>query len=424
MSTTPPTAPLKTSRVISGSPVYYGWVILLAGTFGMFMTTPGQTLGVSVFLDRIIQDLGLSRASVSLLYTIGTLLGSFSLPFIGRFIDVRGPRIAVVIISGLFALACVWMGFVGGPLTLLVGFILIRGLGQGALGLVSLHVINLWFVRRRGLAVGLSGLGMAIATALFPFAIEALIGAFGWRGAYVVLGGVVVTTILPLGASLYRGKPELYGLRPDSRVQTAEAGVQERRYTLPQTRRTVTFWLFVSGDFFGAALGTGLIFHHYDIMAGGGIDRLAAAAVFVPFGFITAGSNLLTGVLMDRVPPRFLLSASLLLLCTSLIFAAYVTTPALVLVYGAVLGVAQGMRAAVSGSAYAHFFGRTHIGSIKGFTATLTVAGTAFGPLIFALGHGWFGGYAPILLLSALPPLLAAFIAPFFGPFRADGSVR
>ena len=425
MSTPPPAAPVKHSRVVSGSPVYYGWVILLVGTFGMFMTTPGQTLGVSIFLDRIIQDLGLSRALVSLMYTIGTLLGSFSLPFIGRFVDMHGPRLAVVIISGLFALACVWMGFVGGPITLLVGFVLIRGLGQGALGLVSLHVINLWFVRRRGLAVGLSGLGMAIATACFPFVIEALIDAFGWRTAYMVLGGLIAATILPLGAWLYRGKPELYGLRPDSRVQpSADEALQERHYTLAQTRRTVTFWLFVSGDFFGAALGTGLIFHHYDIMAGGGIDRLAAAAVFVPFGFIAAGSNLLTGVLMDRVPPRFLLSASLALLCASLVFAAFVTTPALVLVYGAIFGVAQGTRGAISGSAYAHYFGRTHIGSIKGFTATLTVAGTAFGPLIFALGNGWFGGYAPILLLSALPPLLAALVAPFFSPLRMDGSVR
>ena len=421
---TPPAAPIKTSRVVSGSPVYYGWVILLVGTFGLFMTTPGQTLGVSVFLDRIIQDLGLSRATVSLMYTIGTLLGSFSLPFIGHFIDVRGPRLAVVIISGLFALACVWMGFVSGPLTLLVGFVLIRGLGQGALGLVSLHVINLWFVRRRGLAVGLSGLGMAVATALFPFVIEALIGAFGWRTAYMVLGALVVTTILPLGAWLYRGRPELYGLRPDSRVQPGEAALEERHYTLTQTRRTVTFWLFVSGDFFGAALGTGLIFHHYDIMAGGGIDRLAAAAVFVPFGFISAGSNLLTGILMDRVPPRLLLSASLTLLCAALVFAAHVTTPLLVLVYGAVLGMAQGMRGAISGSAYAHYFGRAYIGSIKGFTATLTVAGTAVGPLIFALGNGWFGGYAPILLLSALPPLFAALVAPFFSPLRFDGSVR
>lgn len=417
-----PTAlPLHKSCVVSRTPFYYGWVVLLAATFGMLMTTPGQTLGVSIFLDRIIADLELSRATVSLLYTVGTLAGSFSLPFIGRFIDRRGSRTAVIVISALFALACVWMGFVGSAVALLVGFILIRGLGQGALGLVSLHVINLWFVRRRGLAVGLSGLGMALATALFPFAIEALIGAFGWRLAYVVLGGLVAVTILPLGAWLYRGRPELYGLEPDG----ARRGPvpQERNYTLVQARRTRSFWLFAVSDLFVAALGTGLIFHHYDIMAAGGVDRLAAAAVFVPFGLITAGTNLLTGVLMDRVPPRFLLSVMLLLLGASLLLASQVDSPVLVLIYGAVLGLSQGMKGAIGGSVYAHLFGRAYIGAIKGFVATVSVAGTAFGPPLFALGTLWLGSYAPILFVSALPPLVVALAAPFFRPLNADGSV-
>ncbi len=416
-----PTLPLRESRVVARTPFYYGWVVLLAATFGMLMATPGQTLGVSVFLDRIIVDLGLSRATVSLLYTVGTLIGSFSLPFVGRFIDRRGPRTAVVVISALFALACVWMGFVGSAVALLVGFVLIRGLGQGALGLVSLHVINLWFVRRRGLAVGLSGLGMALATAVFPFAIEALIGAFGWRLAYVALGGLVAVTILPLGAWLYRGRPELYGLEPDGARPGAELG--ERTYTPAQARRTRSFWLFAVGDLFVAALATGLLFHHYDIMASSGVDRLAAA-VFIPFGFITAGTNLLTGVLMDRVSPRFLLSAMLLLLGASLLLAPQVDSPSPVLIYGAVLGLSQGMKGAIGGSVYAHLFGRAHIGAIKGFAVTVSVAGTAFGPPLFAFGTAWLGGYGPIPIIPALPPLVVALTAPFFRPLKADGSVR
>ncbi|NEO26103.1 MAG: MFS transporter, partial [Kamptonema sp. SIO4C4] len=87
---------VQQSRLMAALPVYYGWVVLVAGTVGMLMTTPGQTVGVSVFLDPIINDLGLSRSVVSGLYTVATLLGSFSLPWIGRFIDRRGPRMAVI----------------------------------------------------------------------------------------------------------------------------------------------------------------------------------------------------------------------------------------------------------------------------------------------------------------------------------------
>ena len=314
----------------------------------MIMTTPGQTVGVSVFLDKIIADLGVSRAAVSLLYTLGTLAGSFSLPFVGRFIDWRGPRVAVVIIAALFALACVWMGFVGSLAGLLVGFVLIRGLGQGALGLVSIHVINIWFVRRRGLSVGLAGVGVALATAFFPSLIEGLIGAFGWRGAYMMLGALVAVTILPVGALLFRGHPERYGLVPDGRAERDAPA--EAVFTAAEARRTVTFWLFALGGFSVAALSTGLIFHHYSIMAAGGLDRVAAATVFIPFGFVAAGANLTTGFLMDRLPPRFLLSTSLAFLCAALALATHVSSPAIILAYGGLLGLVQGMSSAVQAS--------------------------------------------------------------------------
>ena len=112
-------------------------MILAVAGLGMIMTTPGQTVGVSVFLDRIIVDLGVSRTLVSSLYLIGTLTGSVALPWVGRFIDRRGPRLAVVLIAASFALACVFMGQVRNVAMLAIGFVLIRGLGQGSPGASS-----------------------------------------------------------------------------------------------------------------------------------------------------------------------------------------------------------------------------------------------------------------------------------------------
>ena len=412
------------SRVIERTPFFYGWVVLAAGTFGMMMTTPGQTLGVSVFLDPILSDLGSSRSLVSLLYTIGTLVGSFALPFVGRLIDRRGPRIAVVVVAAGFALACGYMGLVRNLAMLLLGFVLVRGLGQGSLSLVSQHVVNLWFVRRRGLAVGLTGLGMATATAFFPRLIEALIAAVGWREAYALLGLLIALTILPVGALLYRSRPEHFGLAPDgARLRPLRAGQRgETDYEPARARRTRTFWLFVAGDVMTAALGTGLIFHHYSILAAGGLDRIAAATVFVPFGVVTAAANLGTGFLMDRVPPRVLLSAMLLAQVAALLLASEMSA-ALLLLYGVVLGLMMGMKGGIAGAVYAYYFGRRHLGAIKGGASTLSVAGTAAGPLLFALGHAAAGNYALVLRASAVPVMVLALGALALRPFRPDGSV-
>lgn len=410
----------KHSRIIAASPIYYGWVILLAGTFGMAMTTPGQTIGVSIFIDGIIADLGLSRSVVSLLYAIGTLGGSFALPFVGRFIDRRGPRVAVVIIASLFALACVWMGFVQGLVTLLIGFVLIRGLGQGSLGLVSLHVISIWFVQRRGSVIGLAGVGFALANSAFPPFIEFLISQVGWRLGYILLGGMIAVTILPIGALFYREHPERYGLLPDSSIplNLAKPARSETNYTLAQARQTTIFWLFSGGSLCVAALGTGLIFHHYSIMASSGMDRTMAAMMYVPLGIVMAGANLLTGFLLDRIPPRFLLSAVQLLLCSALFVATQVTETTGILLYGSLLGLMQGMNAALQSGVYAYYFGRQHLGSINGLATTIMVAGTAFGPILFALGFEQFGNYAPVLLLSGIAPLIIAMVAPLNQPPR------
>lgn len=413
---------LLTSRVVGRAPGYYGWTLLAAATIGMMMTAPGQTLGVSVFLDRIIDDLGLSRSTASLLYTVGTLTGALTLPFVGRFIDRHGPRVGVVVIASLFALACAFMGLVNGLVMLLLGFVLIRGLGQGALSLVSLHAVNIWFVRRRGLAVGLLGLGMATATAVFPLLIEMLIGAFGWRGAYVALGALVAVVMIPIGATFYRVQPERYGLEPDGRAAEPDAP-RELDYTAAQARRTRTFWLFVTGDVLVAMLSTALVFHHYSIMAASGLSRVEAATVFVPMAAATAGANLLGGALMDRVPPRFLLATGQLLQAVTLVLAAFVVGTGPMLAYGALLGATQGLNGAVKSSVFAHYFGRKHIGAIKGFASTMSVAGTAAGPLVVALGFEAFGGYAPVLMVCALLPLSVAVLAPWLRPQRADGGI-
>ncbi len=410
-----PTEPSKTkrSRIIKASPIYYGWIILIAGSIGMLMTMPGQTVSVGVFLDSIIADLGLSRTKVALMYTFATLTGSFALPFVGRFIDSRGPRLSVVIIASLFALACVFMGFIGGLVSLFIGFVLIRSLGQGALSLVSIHVINIWFVRRRGLAVGLSGIGFALGTAFFPRLIETLTQSFDWRTAYMLLGLLVAVTILPLGALLFRGHPEIYGLEPDGSAQTKP--LNEENFTPAEARATLTFWLYVIASFCVSALGTALLFHNYDIFAEQGLGRNLATQVFVPLGFILLLSNIATGYVLDRVPPRFVLSAAQALLGFVLIMSTQLNAQNF-LFYGIAMGLMQGMMGTLGNIVYAYYFGRKHIGAIKGQVTTIGVAASALGPLILSTGKDVFGSYEMIILLVASIPFLIALIAPFIRP--------
>lgn len=406
--------PLR-SRLIERSPVFYGWVVLAVATLGLIMTTPGQTVGVSVFLDPIIDDLGAERQTVSLLYTIGTLAGATALPFVGRALDRHGPRIVVTLVAAGLALACLFMAVVRDLFMLAIGFVLIRGLGQGSLSLVSLHTINVWFVRRRGLAIGLSGIGMAVAVAFFPLLIEWLVTRAGWRTGYALLGALVALTILPLGALFFRQQPERYGVAPDSRSPqpvTEQRATHEVAIPAAEARRTYAFWFVALSVAVISALGTGLVFHHFDLMLARGLGRLAAAQVFVPLALTSAATNLTAGLVLDRIAPRFVLAAMLAAQSAALV-AATAVGPATLPVYGVLIGMSQGMMGAVSGTVYAAFFGRRAIGGIRGTAQTLSVAGAAAGPALLAFGEGAAGSYVPVLLAAATLPAVMAVAALF-----------
>lgn len=404
---------LLQSRAIARSPVYYGWVVLAAGTLGMMMSLPGQTFAISVFLDPLMAELGLGRSLVSTLYMAATLGGAFLLPALGRWLDSVGPRIGITVVTTLFGLSCLGMGRVDGAFTLLLGFFAVRFLGQGSMTLVSQHVINQWFVRRRGFALGLSGVGMALANAGFPLAIAAAIATVGWRSTYMGLGLILLFVMLPIGAGLYRHRPERYGLVPDGHAPSGSdaSPAPEAEWPRAQAIRTATFWVFALGNVAVAGLATALVFHHFSIMAASGVSRETAALVYLPLGVMAAASNMLGGLALDRFSPRPVLMAAMAALTAAFGFVGLADGPLSVMAYGAVLGLAMGTSGAVSATAFAHYFGRRHLGSIKGVGSTITVAATALAPLPFALAFDLTGGYGVALWVSVILPVAIAIAA-------------
>ena len=159
---------VRTSRIINATPFYFGWLILVAGTLGIVMMGPSQTFTVGLFTDSFVNDLGISRSNLSLIYGVATLGASFLVPVTGRMVDRYGPRRMIVIVSVIFGLACMGMSLAGGTLGVLLGVLALRGFGFGSMQLVSNNLIAQWFIRKRGLVMGLAGQSLAISLLLYP----------------------------------------------------------------------------------------------------------------------------------------------------------------------------------------------------------------------------------------------------------------
>ena len=388
---------MKTARPRS-SAIHYGWIILGAGTFGSFMTLPGQTAGVSVFFDPMTADLGISRTSASVAYAAGTLAGILPAPVIGRWIDRRGPRLTATIIAGGLALACAFMAMVQSATMLLVGFALLRGAAIGGLSLVSQQVVNLWFVRRRGIAAAAASLGLAAGSMTFPKLIDGLISFYGWRGAYLALAGLVALTILPVAAALFRDRPEKFGLSTDAGLPPAvEEPREEPSFTREQALRTGVFWLLCAAGFLTNAIGTALLLNHFSIMRKAGILHSDALLLLSLLACVQAVATLGTGFLVDRYEPRRLIPLSMAMLALASAFPAFGSGIAVCVLYALSLGGAYGSQQAINAAGYAQYFGRDHLGAIRGASFVFGIAGAAFGPLPFAASIDWTGSYAAVL---------------------------
>jgi MFS family permease len=376
--------------------IHYGWVILGAGTFGSFMTLPGQTAGVSVFFDPITTELGISRTSASIAYAAGTLAGILPAPAIGRWIDRLGPRPTATIIAGGLALACAFMACVQSALMLLIGFALLRGAAIGGLSLVS--QLNLWFVRRRGIAAAAASLGLAAGSMVFPQLIDFLISLFGWRGAYLALAGFVALTILPVAALLFRDRPEKFGLSPDAGLAlTAKDARPEPSFSRQQALRTGVFWLLCAAGFLTNAVGTALLLNHFSIMQTAGVAYVDALTLLALAGGVQAVATLGTGFLVDRYEPRRLVPLAMGMLALASALPAFGGGVAVSWLYALSLGGAYGSQQAINAAGYAQYFGRDHLGAIRGTSFVFGVAGAALGPLPFAASIDWTESYAAVL---------------------------
>lgn len=406
----------RPDRLMAALPFPYAWVILAAAGFAAFMTTPGQTVGVSALFDPIMEGLGVTRGAASGAYAVGTLLGILPAPFVGHWIDRHGVRPAAAVIGLGLAAACLGMALVRSALELTVAFALLRGAAVGGLTLLAQHVVNLWFVRQRGVAAAVVVGGTALGGVVFPLAIDALLPMVGWRANYLGLGAVMAAVVVPLMVLLFRGTPEQYGLKPDlgARPGAEPAPVEEPRVTLRAAMRTYAFWILTAAGFLSNMIGTALLLHQVSILATGGLSRTAAVALLAPMAAVQAVAIPASGVLIDRIGVRRLLPLLLVVLGASAVFAAAAHSVIGGWAYALALGAALGGLNTAQAAGYAEAFGRSNMGSIRGAGFLASVLGAALGPLPPIWSLAATGRYDPALWgFAAAAGVIAAMALSF-----------
>lgn len=385
-----------------GRGIFYGWVIVGIAMLATFASGPGQSYLFSVFIDPIIEDTGISRTGISTLYAAGTFLSAAMVFFISRLADARGPRLTLTVIAFCFGLACFGMAFASGWLMTAVALAVLRGLGQGALPINGTLLMAQWFVRRRGRAMAIAGLGGALSTATLPPLARLLIDNIGWRESYLVFGMAIWAVVVPVAILLVRNRPEDVGLHPDGADEppVGEAPVtasgEPVRHKVLNTRM---FWFLAIPMAMPGLVDTALIFHQASIFAERGLSPTVAATAFAPMALTTAAFGFGAGFLTDRFGPRPLYIVGLLVLCIPPLVLQFISNTPAAFAYGMIMGAGSGIAMMVSRIAWSYYYGRHGLGSVQGAAVMVSIIGSALGPLLLAFIRDQSDSYTVALLV-------------------------
>jgi len=422
---------------VSNFPFFYGWVILAAGTIGILMSIPGQTMGVSVFTESLLSDLQINRNNLSLAYLVGTLGSGLIITRAGKLYDKYGARVMAFIAGVMLGLMLVYLtridrlvdslkgvGWLSPALVtfvlLAIGFWGIRFFGQGLLTMVSRNMVMKWFNRRRGLANAVLGIFSALGFSIAPKLLDHVIQRLEWRGAWIFLAILVGIVFALFVITIYRDNPEDCGCEADGKLKASKKGrrppsLPDHDFTLIEARKTLAFWAFTLGLSLSALYISGLTFHVVSVFEASGLTREQGLGIFIPTSVIAVGIQFLGGYASDYIRLKFLL----LLFAVGIIFSIVGLTMlgsapwAYWMIIGG-NGVVWGLYTVLIGVTWPRFYGLKHLGAISGFSLSWTVIGSALGPYMFSLSMDLTGSYnlvAWICLAIAVILVVLAFKA-------------
>ena len=416
-------------KLADRSPFYYGWLVLGAAGTANFARNAAASLTISVFIYPLSEELGWSRTLIAGAAAAGGLVATFTSPIIGRMIDRYGARVVLtasvlVLVVSTFVLrwsdvSLTVMG-VTIPWVFYIAYATGRVIFASPVQIGTSVVVSRWFIRMRGRTNGILGLSHSVGMVLFPLIASIVIAQSGWRDAWFVLSVVVfVVALLPV-ALLISERPEDLGLRPDGDVEAdaqedgdvagaKDASSVEVNWTSRDAMRTPALWLL--------ALATGMMF----FMHSGSNTHAAAFFQDQGLGAVTAGvsislnaiflgiSSLVWGRIVERVPARFVMAAVALNLAIGAFLFTLTDSTVEALAFSALFGFGLGGMLVVPPVAYADYFGRSSLGTIRGITEPFTTLGMAVGVMIPGLIFDFVAGasYLPFFFGAGFVGILA-----------------
>ncbi len=424
------------TRLAGKLPVYYGWVIFALANFPSFGARPVASVAVlSVFVIPMTEEFGWSRGLFSGAVSLGAVCGLVMSPFAGRLIDRYGSGLILAGCSAVVGICALGLAAVTQAWSFYAIYVPGRAVFSSPLELGTTTAISNWFIRRRPLALALFGAVQGVGLGLLPLAAAMLIDGFGWRSAWVALGVFTLATGVLPPLLLMARRPEDMGLAPDiagepsqgrgpaqtPSPQARAAAFREVDYTVPEALRTPAFYILAFFSMVGFAAQAGVSLHQTAHYVDAGVSHGQAALVATAFALGQIPGGMVWSAAGRRLPVRVMLAVSAAWVAGGVFGIAFTHQLVWGITFGFLFGAGVGGLHTLLRLAWADYYGRVHLGAIRGLTLPAQISGQAIGPVVSGFMFDASGGYftpfvifgsavalTTLLVLAAVPPRRAA----------------
>lgn len=369
-----------------------GWPTVLAASAGVGLGIAGLlTYTAGIFAKDLEAAIGLSRTALGGAFFLSTIALAAALPLVGWLVDRFGPRWpaaggAVALAGGFWAMGTIVHDVPG----YMVAMAAIGLLAACSAPVAWTRAVNAVFVHERGLALGLTQLGIGIAAMVVPPVLAGIVAGQGWQAGYrtlalIALAGVVPALALPRGETRAAAAAAVAGSADDRR----------------------TFLLLLAAFGAMALAFAGLLPHFVPMLREAGMPPQTAGAVAGLIGASVIVSRIVVGWLADRIePPR--IAAVCCALCALGCLALSIGGAGLAWIGALALGTAMGAEADLVGYLTARYFGLARYGRLYAIQYASFMLMAGLSPLWVGALADRGGGYTMPLLVTVAGLAVAA----------------
>ncbi len=356
----------------------YGWVVVAGAAICMAFGN-GSLLTISVFLKPLTAEFGWQRGEISFAYLVGTMALGFGGIAMGWLADRLPVRRLVLVGAGAVGLSFLLLGRMETLWQLYLLYGLLGGVGGAICFSPLIALTGKWFVRRKGLALGITTAGQSLGYAIVPFLARYLISTQGWRDSYTLLAVLCAGVVAGL-ALLLKDPPQLAQERHGGPAQSPHPEGAES----PLPFAVTVAWLSAAALFSMTLIGTATV-HMVALTQDIGIEPQLAASVLSVVMMSCIAGRIGFGRLADHIGG--LKAVLIAALGQTVVVYGFMLVHELVPLYllGAFFGVSYGGVMTCYMICLREMVPMRHLGTSVGIISLLGWAGIGLG--------GWQGGY-------------------------------